>query len=138
MWVSVTFQAVHAVFTHALVHTMTVLLLLNAQYQHMTTHDSTASRLIPENAGVYALRVVGTNWGHMQPVARGDCNSTVKTHSLPQHSVRMDYYTHVQVHESALSTVKQPCPGLFVDKTFERSNLRTWNIVHRPVITKVI
>ena len=104
----------------------------------MTACFRTASRLKQENVGVCTLRVVGTNWGHMQPVARGDCNSAIKTHSLPQHSIRMDHYTHVQVHESALSTVKQPCPGLFVDKTFERSNLRTWNIIYRPVITRVI
>ena len=54
--------------------------LLNVQYQHqhMTACFHTASRLKPENVGVYALRMIGTNWGHTQPVARGDCISSIK------------------------------------------------------------
>ena len=42
-------------------------------------------------------------------------------------------------YESALSTsrtVEGPSPDLFVDKTFEQSNLLTWNIVYGAVITR--
>ena len=66
--------------THALVHTTTVLFALIKC--PIPTHDSLLShckyRLKPENEGVYALRVVGTNWGHTQPVARGDCISSIR------------------------------------------------------------